>query len=278
MEIDDLLRAQGLETERDFLLPFAHVEVALLPDDSAAPRVGGTRIGGGADAPADFDWPCCRWPLKEVADWPDHAQAMVADARAKSQVRDEDGHLVMPLSFLMQVDLGEASAFDRDHALPQRGLLLFFASIATDVEDPLFAKRVASEVRWIDCPRSALRTHAQPPTPDPFPTSALCLGLERRLHLELDWDDCQALFQRVTPPQRAFLERATSRTDALLVATLEECNGPMPPAGEVAILRLMDHAELGVYVGDASWLTFAIPRGDLEARRFESARASVFIG
>ena len=52
----------------------------------------------------------------------------------------------------------------------------------------------------------------------------------------------------------------------------------MPPPGEVALLRLHEHDEIGSYVGDASWITFAIPEVDLRARRFEAARASCFIG
>jgi hypothetical protein len=46
----------------------------------------------------------------------------------------------------------------------------------------------------------------------------------------------------------------------------------------VALLRLHEHDEIGFYVGDASWLTFAIPAPDLAARRFMAARASCFIG
>lgn len=220
-----------------------------------------------------------RWPLDEVARWPDYARDAVAEARAKGEVRDEGDALVMPLSFVMQLDLAEVRALDPEARLPARGLLLFFASSGTDVADARFAKRVASAVRWIDAPRASLRTHSQPPTPDPYPSAAVALRLERRVHLDLSWEARTALLARVASPSaRAWIEGATEPCDAVFPAAAEECVGPMLPDGWVSVLRVVDHGELGLHVGDASWVTFATPREDLDATRFDGACASVFIG
>lgn len=52
----------------------------------------------------------------------------------------------------------------------------------------------------------------------------------------------------------------------------------MPPPGEVALLRVHEQDDIRFFVGDASWITFSIPEDDLRERRFDGARASVFIG
>lgn len=74
------------------------------------------------------------------------------------------------------------------------------------------------------------------------------------------------------------MQRAVERTHALLAAPAEECVGSVPPPGEVALARVMEDADAELYIGDASWVTFAIPEADLATGRWEAARASVFIG
>jgi hypothetical protein len=265
--------------EAALLAPHAHFEIALVPAEGAPTRAGMSRIGGAPDVPAGFTWPCQRWPLAEVVGWPDFVQKAVAEARAQGQVRDEDGHLVMPLTFLAQIDLADVCACDLDRRLPESGILLFFASTTTDIEDPLFAKRVASAVRYIDAKPEDLRPLPQPETLDPGPTGVVALRAERRLCCELTWEELTALNARLSAGVFERIKKPIlDRGDALLAAPFEECNGPMPPAGEVALLRLDEHDEVGLYIGDASWVTFAIPEADLRVRRFEAARASVFIG
>jgi hypothetical protein len=278
-EILVALEKLGLAHEASFLAPHATVEIALLADPAAPPRVGMSRLGGMPDVPPDFAWPCHRWPLDEVAAWPDFAQADLTRARSRGQVRDEDGHLVMPLPFLGQIDLAAVRAFDPEARLPARGLLLFFASVTTDVEDPRFAKRVASAVVHVAEPREALRPMATPPMPDSLLTGTIALRCERRLALDLSWEDGDALRERTPAKNHAALSEAIGvPRDALFAAPMEECQGPMPPEGEVALLRVIEHHEIGFFVGDASWVTFAIPEADLRAGRFEAARASVYIG
>jgi hypothetical protein len=278
-ELLAMLAQASLDHEAAFLAPRATVEIALVRAGNAAPRVGMSRLGGMPDAPPGLDWPCQRWPLAEVEVWPDFAREQVAAARARDQVRDEDGHLVMPLSFLAQIDLAEVRACDPEERLPERGLLLFFASMTTDIEERLFAKRVASAVRFVGAPAAELRPLPPPPMPDPAPTGVVALRAERRLHCELTWEEGEALRRKLPAAACEGLLRVTSGpADALFPAPMDECNGPMPPPGEIALLRVVEHDEIGIYIGDASWVTFAIPEGDLRARRFEGARAGVFIG
>lgn len=269
----------GLANEAAFLAPHATMEIALVPHPEAAPRVGMSRLGGMPDVLPDFAWPCHRWPLAEVATWPDFAQDEVAKARGLGQVRDEDGWLVMPLAFLAQIDLEAIRACDPEGRLPARGVLLFFASVTTDVADPLFAKRVASAVVHVDASREVLRPREPPLLPDPPLTGVIPLRAERQLAVDLSWEDGEALGAR-TPRAvyEAFAERTGVPRDALFAAPMEECQGRMPPAGEVALLRVLEHDEIGFLVGDASWVTFAVPEADLRAGRFQAARASVFIG
>lgn len=218
-------------------------EILLVPADR-----GPARIGGEPDLPDSMAWPVHRWPLAEVATWPDYAQVDLAEAREKRTAWDDGEFLIMPIPFLAQIDL--AALAHGDARLPQHGVLLFFAATMTDTPDPLFAKRVASAVIFVEQPSSA-RKH--PPTADPRP------GAERYL---------SAL--RVDEPRRD--------AHAFLPATNDELNGPMPPTGEVALLRLAEDPDAEMYIGDASWITFAIPEAALRERRFEAARASIFIG
>lgn len=271
----EMLDEHGLADEVEALAPLAHLEVALVPDDGATV----TRLGGAPDVPPGFAWPCHRWPRAEVAGWPDYALADLARARAAGQVADDgDDVVVMPLSYLATIDLAALRACHADARLPATGRLLLFASVATDVPDARFAKRVAAAVIHVDA-AMALTPMAQPPTCDPFPPTTIGLRPAPRLDLALTFEDEQALLARLTDDrQRAGVRAALTRSHALLPAPADELAGPMPPPGWVALARLVDDPAAGFTVGDASWLTFAIPEADLAAGRWAAACASVFIG
>lgn len=219
------------------------VEILLVPADA-----GPARIGGDPDLPDSVAWPVHRWPLTDVATWPDYAQVELAEAREMRTAWDDGEYLIMPIPFLAQIDL--AALAHGDDRLPERGLLLFFAATMTDIPDPLFAKRVASAVIFVEDPSRA-RKH--PPTADPRP------GVERWLRA-----------MRVLEPRRD--------AHAFLPSSNDELVGPMPPTGEIALLRLTEDPDAEMFIADASWITFAIPEAALRERRFEAARASVFIG
>jgi hypothetical protein len=192
--------------------------------------------------------------------------------------REEEADLAMPLSFLFQVDLAELPDCVERDALPGSGLLAFFASTTTDTPDPRFAKRVASTVLFVPDTGNLVAT-SQPPTPDPWPSRPLTLRAERRLYAELPWEEKQALRARTDPAvMHRFENEVCRRRDALFPRPSDESAGPIPPSGEVALARLMEHDELDFFVGDASWLTFCLPRADLAMQRFENARASVYVG
>ncbi len=269
-DLMDELAALGLAEHVDRLAPFARPIVVLAPDD-AAPRLGGSRMGGDPDVPDGFVWPCHRWPLAEVAGWPDFALRDVAAARAHGQVYDEGDELVMPLPFLVQLDL--ASVAPHDPRMPARGLLLFFAAVTTDIEDARYAKRVAAAVVHVD---GALAPRPHPPTADWPPARAVPLVVRRTL----TWDHPDTPFtelQRDLPPA-AYATLTAGRSHVLFPGPAVECVGTMPPPGEIALLRVDEDDLAGWTVGDASWVTFVIAADDLAAHRFDRARASVYIG
>jgi hypothetical protein len=179
----------------------------------------------------------------------------------------------MPLPFLLQVDLSTVS----DDRLPDRGSLAFFAAVTSDIEDPRYAKRVAARV--IHSPdRRVLVRREPPPTYDFGPARALALRVERDVRWELPWD-WASLLKGLTAREHRALAAATSRAGhALFPCPHPEGIGPMPPEGEVALARIEDDDASEFRVGDASWVTFTIPERDLALRRFDSARASVYIG
>lgn len=268
--IDDLLAQHGLGEHAPRLTPFARPELALVAADAGA-AAGRTRIGGAPELPDSFAWPCHRWPLAEVATWPDFAQRDVAAARAQGQVHDDGDALVMPLPFLAQIDL-EAIA-PLDPRLPPRGLLVFFASITTDIADPRYAKRVAAAVAHVD---GALTPRPPPPTTDEPPAEAVALAARWAPAWDIPFEELQQLQAQLPPP--AYARLIAERPHALFPGPALECVGPMPPDGEVALLRLHEDDVAGWRVGDASWLTFVLDLDDLRAHRFDRVRASVYIG
>lgn len=68
--------------------------------------VGASKIGGKPDLPRDFQWPCF-----------------------SARVRGKE--LSLPLAFVAQVNLEEASQFDGERILPGKGLLSFFYELET---------------------------------------------------------------------------------------------------------------------------------------------------
>ncbi|HEY5923818.1 MAG TPA: DUF1963 domain-containing protein [Kofleriaceae bacterium] len=228
----------GLAEHGELLAPFATIELSLVPDDD-----GLARIGGSPDLPPEYRWPA---------------------------------HDDKPLPFLMQIDLAALDVPDK--RLPDRGVLAFFAAVTSDVPDPLFAKRVAAHVAYFP-DAGVLRLRAHPPTSDEPPANRVKLRVERSIHWRIPFEDMARVEAALPGEGFTSLVRDMRRTvHALFPAPSNECIGPMPPFGEVALLRLCDDPLADFHVGDASWLTYSISELDLRARRFDGARASVFIG
>lgn len=276
-ELVAALARAGLEHEAAALAPHASFEIALRPAPER-PLLGASRLGGTPDFPKGaVAWPTHSWTHDEIRAWPDFAREELVEARDLGTVYDEGDRLMMPIPFLAQIDLADVHALDREGKLPTNGLLLFFAGITTDVPDPLFGKRVASAVVYVDAPE--LESAEDRPVADPHPQTPLFLRPERRLALDLPWEQLTDLKARFTSDeQRRFIAAACDRGDAMLVGRTLEAAGPMPPLGETALLRVMEHDELEFFVGDSSWVTFTIPDDALLACRFSAARASVFVG
>ncbi len=273
--LHDALKSLGLDAYAELLAPYATLEIALVHTDDDTALIGTSRIGGAPDLPG-LAWPTHQSPLAEVDGWPDYARAEVDVQRGRGAVWDEADHLVMPLPFLMQVDL--AATDHRDPRLPRDGLLSFFAAVGTDIADPLFAKRVASTVIYCEADVPLVR-RPHPPTADPPPTRGRCLRAEPAIYWDVPYEELPRLEQALSNDAFTSLVADTRRErHALLPTPNNECVGPMPPVGEVALLHLHDDHSVEFPVGDAAWLTFAIREIDLGIRKFERTRASVFIG
>jgi hypothetical protein len=274
--IEEALAAFELAHERAFLEPFLGFQITLVSDPEA--RSSRSRIGGGAELGPGVEWPLQRWLLSEVQTWPEYARNEVKTALERGTASERGNELVMPLSFLFQIELAEVPPSDETALLPRSGLLSFFASIATDLPDPRYAKRVAGAVLY-ESNVSRLVHTPQPPTGDPYPSRALGLRFERQLCADLPWEEKQALAMRnESRIVKRFENEVCALRDSLLPRPSEECAGPMPPLGEIALARLLEHDELELFIGDASWVTFSIPEADLRAHRFENACAAVYVG
>lgn len=240
-DLRSALSPLGLDGHAELLARYARVEIGLVPDED-----GPSRIGGSPDLPPDFAWPS----------WPRYS--------------------ANPIPFLIQIDLEGIEPHDK--RLPERGVLTFFASVTADVDDPLFAKRVAAHVAYFDDP-TALRRRPHPMTADEPPATPIRLRAERLVRWDIPFEHMAALEGALPPTLFSTLISDMHRdTHALFPAPAEECVGPMPPFGDIALLRVHDDPLAGFHVGDASWITFSISELDLRARRFEAARASVYIG
>ncbi len=166
-ELAAALARVGLAHEAAALAPYASFEIALRPAPER-PLLGASRLGGTPDFPlGKIAWPAHSWSIDEVRGWPDFARAELDEARALETVFDEGDRVMMPLPFLAQIDLAEVHPLDHEAKLPARGLLLFFAGVTTDVPDPLFGKRVASSVLFVES--DELESAPDRPVADPHP-------------------------------------------------------------------------------------------------------------
>lgn len=103
------------------------------------PPIGASRLGGRPDLPPDMAWPTGRAdfspPTEEFRR--DHPQQYHYYAPA-------DG--VVSLPFVAQINLSEATEFDRDNMLPKEGLLLFFYDARGFPSDTDLSRRGCDEI------------------------------------------------------------------------------------------------------------------------------------
>ncbi len=273
-DLAETLQRLGLSEHAADLAPFATLELGLVPDPD-----GASWIGGVPELPPELAWPARRWPLAETLGWPDFARAEVDVSRDKGQVWVDGDELVMPLPFLAQLDLPSIAALeDKRPRLPARGMLAVFASVTSDIEDDELAKRVATAILHLP-DRDSLVARSHPATYDAPPPRTVRLRAERSIAWNIPWEDRPDL-TKVLGDRGVDALFADDKLDrhAVFPCPREEITGPMPPPGELALLRFIEDDDAGFIVGDASWITFVISELDLRAQRFERARGSVFIG
>lgn len=88
------------------LIKTAQNSIRLKIGGTAENALGGTRLGGKPDVPADFEWPYF-------------------------EGKGFDGVKNRPLSFIAQFNLEELAQFDTDNLLPKKGILAFFYELNT---------------------------------------------------------------------------------------------------------------------------------------------------
>lgn len=285
------------EALRALVTPFLHESVALVgqPAHDEQVAVGASHFGGAPDLPPGTAWPHWLFRGEQLADWPEWAQRELDDYRAQGFVReqrDEKGVLSieLPLPFVAQIELADLRAVAGGSLralLPTNGWLYFFADPKTTIGDVDGRPYIASAVLYLSGERSTRETLVRTKAP-PMPNDA---------HTALA--GLQFSLAREVPEPSLLPERISSGFDRAAWAQLEDAArasvpespyhavGAMPLPSEiggdpgsdwVSLLRVDTDDALGTHFGDASWLTFAAPRSQLERGRFSDARAFVFIG
>ena len=110
-----LIREVGLGHIEDNLMSAARpsLRLHLYPVDEDTIPVGGTKFGGGADLPPDFEWPIWQgYPESDRSSYP--PGEFSADAG--------------PQEFLLQIRLEDLADYDLGGRLPATGLLYFFCA------------------------------------------------------------------------------------------------------------------------------------------------------
>jgi Domain of unknown function (DUF1963) len=277
------LEGLGLSRHARELAPHATAVVRLVPTE----KESSSRLGGAAILPPDVEWPAHRFSHEEIDTWPSWAREELEQARANGMVVDEPDHVALPLRYLGVLDFAALAAVAAtvpcpvDRHFPVTGLLSLFLSSATSLADDVLPHRVAAAA--ILAPSRAPVTHRQHPRqPEPALDGVLHLVPERSVVFEPDawnamhevgWSDDELLR----------LSKASSDDESghyvLPLPSKEAAGGTLvPPDGHTALLRIAEVAAIGLFIGDASWVTWVITDEDLRAGRFDRLRATMFAG
>ncbi len=156
-------------------------------------RLGASKFGGKPHLPADFDWP---WY---------HGEKLAYDGKEFSKVKAD-----CPLSFLLQIDLGELTPLDRDGLLPKDGLLSFFYELDSQPWGYSPAHGGGGRVYWFPAGTPLAETGFPAELEEDFHLPELALELEAAPCLP-DWSDLEIL----APELQEQLEGAYDRYDEM---------------------------------------------------------------
>jgi hypothetical protein len=114
------------------------IRVQAEPLDTDLP-IGASRLGGRPDLPPDVAWPTGKAVFSPPTEAfrRDHPDDYYYYAPASG---------VVSLPFVAQINLSEATEFDRDHLLPKEGLLLFFYDARGFPSDTDISRRGCDEI------------------------------------------------------------------------------------------------------------------------------------
>lgn len=124
------------------------VRLAAHASDDAQIPVGASKLGGLPDLPADVAWPQCQ-DLSWGEGW-----------WTKEQIQGG------PLFFLLQLNMADVAHLDSEHALPDTGMLYFFAALWKDGFPNDGVEPDSWKVIYYDGERNLLRRTPAPPVSD----------------------------------------------------------------------------------------------------------------
>lgn len=140
---------------------------------------GRSKFGGKPHLPADFEWP---WY---------HGEKLEYDGKGFTTTTAN-----CPLTFLLQIDLGEAAPLDRDGLLPKSGLLSFFYELDSQPWGYSPAHGGGARVYWFPEELALGETDFPEELEEDFHLPELSLSLEAVPGLP-DWSDLDTLAPEV---------------------------------------------------------------------------------
>ena len=228
-----LIQEAGLGHMEDNLMQAARpsLRLHLHPVDEDTIPIGGTKFGGGADLPPEFEWPI----------WQGYPESDRLQFSNPDEFAKEEG----PLCFMAQFNLRDLAAYDLGGALPTSGVLYFFCAIwkralGYDENDRgcwkvfHYSGGLSQLARRLPplLPQEVYR-YAQPPQENRF----TCRRIEYEPRWTLpDWND-----------PKSYEPLALSEGESDLYVELLEQIGQEEPASEGPIHRLLGYPQIVQY-------------------------------
>lgn len=228
------------------------VGLITLPQPIGELAVGASRIGGVPDLPASLEWPL-----------------------------STHGH---PLAFLAQVNLREASPFDRSGLLPKTGWLWFY--FGTSESDFDF-----HHVQYFDGSAEALQRRAVPDAiPERIRFRSCAVRFDSRVSLPLVWEYKEKFELPLEGGDLLWDPLMRDISGNKLLGWADSIQGPAEEDAsltgradqpntqkEMRLLFQVDSEDkkTGMTWGDAGMVYFLISEDDLKAQRFDKTAAAV---
>ena len=227
-----LIQEVGLGQIEDALLSAARpsLRLHLRPVEESTIPIGGTKFGGGADLPPDFEWPV--WQGYPESDRPRYPPGeFSADAG--------------PQEFLLQLRLEDLAAYDLGGVLPATGILYFFCATWKRALGSGDTDRDCWKVFHYDGDPSRLERRWEAPTGSDWTDQILtCFRIEFEHHWTLpDWNDPDSY----EPLEKPLDEYDISETEDTMYSKLLDFIGQERLDDSDPIHRLLGYPQIVQY-------------------------------